>query len=311
MSLVLCNVTTSFDTVWNENLKLVHDFHAKHGHFNIPVKNMKPLYNWLNVQKQKKSKNKLRKDRLDSILSLGADLNLRDEISTSFTDEEKLLLSLCPIKIAENTSLDVRWNISFSQLYLHWLATGNTIPPKSDKTFSNWCSSQRARFKHGDIRHDRKVCLDRIGFDWTGLSDKWMAKFNALVDFKNTHGHTLVTGRCKIYPELALFVRNQRRHKLCGDISESKIALLDSIDFVWEVGDMNERYYTLKERAEIVKGKDKFSFESKLLAPKQVLLVRELTQKGFSIDDIMAEALVPSADTVKRIQSGLSYAKIS
>lgn len=85
---------------------------------------------------------------------------------------------------------------------------------------------------------------------------KWEAKYNALVHYKETYGHTLVENR---HPALGNWVSTQRRYyramKL-GEktpLSQGRITKLDDIGFIWDlsqdprVATWNDRFEQLED----------------------------------------------------------------
>ncbi|VEU41944.1 unnamed protein product [Pseudo-nitzschia multistriata] len=62
------------------------------------------------------------------------------------------------------------------------------------------------------------------------MADRWMNRYNELIEYKKEHGSTLVPQRYKKNPKLGKWVTHQRSSCL----TEERKALLDEIGFVWD-----------------------------------------------------------------------------
>ncbi|GFH44736.1 hypothetical protein CTEN210_01210 [Chaetoceros tenuissimus] len=130
---------------------------------------------------------------------------------------------------------------------------------KENSQLGNWVVNQRVLYKKlqeriknakGEVEcihmtTDRIKMLNNIGFVWTPLDDKWMARYNALKGYKEKNGH------CKVKrsenKELEVWIQKQRTSykKLQQRINDgtkdaeskrmtkNRIKLLNDIGFVW------------------------------------------------------------------------------
>ena len=88
---------------------------------------------------------------------------------------------------------------------------------------------------------ERIRLLEDIGFIWDSHAAAWAEKLNELKYFNKANGDCNVPSTYPINPQLATWVKCQRRqYKLLGDGKTSNMILeriveLEKIGFVWEV----------------------------------------------------------------------------
>ena len=98
-----------------------------------------------------------------------------------------------------------------------------------------WCGSQRYLKNKGTLSDERLERLLGIGFDFDPIASHWEAMFQALVAFKDEHGHCNVPGSYQPNPKLAKWCSWQRTNKRKGRLSEERVGLLEAIGFVWKL----------------------------------------------------------------------------
>eukprot|EP00536_Pseudo-nitzschia_multiseries_P019629 jgi/Psemu1/233029/e_gw1.5900.4.1 len=96
---------------------------------------------------------------------------------------------------------------------------------KEDPQLGSWVQTQRSDCEESD-RIDR---LNRIGFAWNALEEKWETMYQRLVAYKKKHNNTNVPQRYKEDPQLGLWVSTQRR----GCEESDRIDRLNRIGFAW------------------------------------------------------------------------------
>ena len=62
---------------------------------------------------------------------------------------------------------------------------------------------------------------------------QWEMRFKELLEYKAKNGHTNVPREWKENKTLGVWVRTQRRQKMCGRLAPERVEKLDSIDFAW------------------------------------------------------------------------------
>lgn len=191
------------------------------------------------------------------------------------------------LKLAESVKLVLLeepcyWNLRFRELQEYKRIHGNCkvardtsgkLCSKNDhiRKLGVWVGLQRRLYRKNpkQIRKDRILLLNHLGFDWEPVETLWNEKFFQLKNWKKNYGHTRVpcSGRSK---ELSKWVRRQQglfRHlnekkskkvRTSRDNEESlvktRMKRLQSINFEW-----NEYQSNFDEGyAQLVKFKAKF-----------------------------------------------------
>jgi len=119
----------------------------------------------------------------------------------------------------------------------------------NDKTLPEWvCAMRKAPKK--SISEWRHKALDKLGFIWNQYDAIWTARYRELVDYREKNGNTQVPTS---FPVLGVWVGTQRKQyrlKQKGKYShmtDERMAMLNSIGFVWEVNTWNEKFEELKQ----------------------------------------------------------------
>lgn len=181
---------------------------------------------------------------------------LMDGKSFVMTAEKILLLEgigfifeNCNHREPENLS----WNMMFERLRQFKSKYGDCIvPPKyvNDPQLAYWVSGQRTNyksFKSGSthtLTEELIIKLDSLGFIWETSIDSdayWKGMFARLQKYRAKHGHCLVPARYENDSQLARFVITQRKN--CQTLSDEKLALLERVGFVWDVGAKGSRQH--------------------------------------------------------------------
>jgi hypothetical protein len=135
----------------------------------------------------------------------------------------------------ENTELKERIKELEAQLGLE------TRPLAPKKAFKLSCNSvnikpdQSLSVSNSPLKEVKKDPETPLKID-TPIKDlnkhdrKWIARYEELVTYQKTHGHTMVPSAFK---PLGPWVSRQRREKKKGILSEERTAMLEDIDFVW------------------------------------------------------------------------------
>lgn len=145
-----------------------------------------------------------------------------------------------------------KWNFHFEELLTFKNENGHclvphTYPQKSH--LARWVKRQRRQYKlrvdgnpNSTMTEERIKILNDIGFVWDSHEVIWNERFSQLREYKQRFGNCRVPSYCKECPQLASWVKCQRRqYKLFWDdgkgssMNEDRIRLLNSIGFIWEV----------------------------------------------------------------------------
>mmetsp|Transcript_16763 Transcript_16763/g.31759 ORF Transcript_16763/g.31759 Transcript_16763/m.31759 type:complete len:583 (+) Transcript_16763:365-2113(+) len=154
-----------------------------------------------------------------------------------------------------------KWNDHLMELREFKKQHGHCLVPHTfpeNQSLARWVKRQRRQYKllqDGDtsstMTQDRVELLNREGFVWDSHEAVWRERYEQLVRYKEQHGHCRVPSYSKEYPQLATWVKCQRRqYKLFWEGKRSSMSvernqLLEEIGFVWEV--RSEKKFSSKE----------------------------------------------------------------
>lgn len=139
------------------------------------------------------------------------------------------------------------WDRMFQRLAAYSDRYGSCQVPqnwKKDPTLGHWVAIQRSKQREGQLSASRFRKLDDLGFLWTiqrsrsterlSIHDqKWLKMFEELRAYRDLYGHTNVPQTSKEDPKLGSWVCTQRSSFRKGKLSNERIDLLDSLEFVW------------------------------------------------------------------------------
>jgi len=145
-----------------------------------------------------------------------------------------------------------KWNFHFEELCAFKEANGHCLVPHTypeKPHLARWVKRQRRQYKlrlegnkNSTMTKERIKILNDIGFVWDSHEVIWNERFAQLVAYKQKCGHCRVPSYCKECPQLASWVKCQRRqYKLYWEdgkgssMNLERIKLLNSIGFIWEV----------------------------------------------------------------------------
>jgi hypothetical protein len=131
----------------------------------------------------------------------------------------------------------------FRKEFGHCLVVPNN-GPKNVK-LAQWVKRQRHQYKcrsegkHSHLTDDRMEALENLGFIWSVQEDTWEERFNELGLYKEQCGHCNVPQNCSKHPQLAVWVKYQRRHlKLFiggkrSSMTQNRFVKLTKLEFQW------------------------------------------------------------------------------
>jgi uncharacterized protein CbrC (UPF0167 family) len=129
------------------------------------------------------------------------------------------------------------------------------VSKKTNPLLAQWVKRQRYQLKlksegrHTTLTDERMMALESLGFIWDSNRAVWEERCNELCAFHQVHGHANVPSRHPENPQLAMWVKGQRRHYSLNkngrrpSISKERTAKLNRLGFVW-----NARKITVKTR---------------------------------------------------------------
>ena len=144
-----------------------------------------------------------------------------------------------------------KWNEHLAKLRIFKATFGHCLVPhtfQEDQLLARWVKRQRRQYKlmkDGDKKStmtpDRVQLLNDEGFIWDSHEVVWRERYDQILTYKERHGHCRVPSYCKEIPQLASWVKCQRRqYKLFWEGNRSSMTLeriqsLEEIGFTWEV----------------------------------------------------------------------------
>lgn len=144
-----------------------------------------------------------------------------------------------------------KWMENFHQLLKFKEEHGNCLVPHTylpNPLLARWVKRQRRQYKlclercpQSTMTPERIEILNKEGFVWDSHEITWMRKFYDLIDYRKIHGHCRVPSCSKDHPQLATWVKCQRRqYRLKREgkssaMTTQRIKLLDDVGFSWEV----------------------------------------------------------------------------
>jgi hypothetical protein len=206
------------EAIWNTQYLSLLEYKSKNGDCNVPRDYVdKTLGNWVSRQRQLNRQNKLAKDKIEKLESIGFQWG----------------------ELKGNSELAV-WMKSFSKLKTFYNKHGHSSPKKSygDKQLISWVQQQRHKKRNGKLKSKYFDLLEGIKFDWNPDLSKpndiaWMINFEKLTKYKELFGSTNVSQTNKDYKSLGKWVNDQRHHFKKGKMSDFRINKLNEIGFVW------------------------------------------------------------------------------
>jgi len=195
---------------WEEGYSRLKRFCEVKGHARVPHNQKNGdeflLGRW--VQRQRKRKNSLDKEKIGRLNDLGF---IWDPFETD-------------------------WVESFSRLEKFYEKNGHSSVPARHKTedgftLGNWVV--RLRKIKDSLSKEKIGRLNDLGFIWDPFETDWVESFSRLEKFYETNGHLRVPARHKTKDGFLLggWVASQRRYK--NSLSQERIDRLNGLGFVW------------------------------------------------------------------------------
>lgn len=106
-----------------------------------------------------------------------------------------------------------------------------------ERKLGQWCSAQRQNYQKKNIKEERVVLLEEMGFEWSLtylVEDQWQTKFEKLQEFRREHPDRWpVKGDDEEENQLCNFILVNRKNYRQNKLSAEKIAALESIGLSW------------------------------------------------------------------------------
>lgn len=151
-----------------------------------------------------------------------------------------------------------KWDQKLQELIDFRAANGHTLVPHTydpNPQLARWVKRQRRQYKlmqagkTSTMTPARVQILEQVGFVWDSHEVGWREKVQELDQYRSQHGDCLVPSSYRDNPQLATWVKCQRRqYKLYWEgkpagMNPERIAELDRVGFCWEIRPNGEHAY--------------------------------------------------------------------
>jgi hypothetical protein len=148
-----------------------------------------------------------------------------------------------------------QWSEKFEELLQFKQERGHCCVPhtfKENPSLARWVKRQRYQYKlkneekPSTMTDERVIALEQAGFIWDSHGAAWVDRLNELREYSKSNGHSNVPSNHPSSPQLATWVKCQRRqYKLFRDGKPSNMTLeriqeLESLGFEWELRGSNK-----------------------------------------------------------------------
>lgn len=128
------------------------------------------------------------------------------------------------------------WQNYFDALAQFIKEHGHSFVPidyEENPSLAKWVRNLRKDVRRQSVSERRIAALRAIGFDFEVREKVWYERFDQLRLFKERFGHCLVPNAWPENRTLSRWVSHQRQCYKNGQIEAERVALLDSLGFVW------------------------------------------------------------------------------
>ena len=148
--------------------------------------------------------------------------------------------------------LESAWRTRYEELKQFKATNGHCNVPRdysvNNKELGTWVHKQRTDYRlqqegkqSSQMTSERVTLLEEIGFVWNLQESAWMARYEELEEYQQSHGHCNVPQDYTPSPKLGRWVRRQReayRLRQAGIESKTmtdwRVEMLEKIGFSWE-----------------------------------------------------------------------------
>ena len=220
------------DLKWREMFEHLKEYHSSNGDANVPYgwKENRKLAAWVSNQRERRKHSTLSDKEIKLLDGLGFTWKSRD-VGTW----EDRLAEVAAFK-AKHGHCEMPMNI-----------------PENPK-LGRFVNSMRTQRNSRKLSADRIAKLDALGFVWAssrkvlvdgdGISAEWQARFDELLQYKQTHGDCDVPTRWPENPQLGRWLSQQRQYRKSGTLQPERQRRFDEIGFDWRSGSHKEEWST-------------------------------------------------------------------
>ena len=201
------------DRLWEEKYALAQEYYKKNGNLNITKSEDSALSSWLIKQRQKYRLNELTPDQFDRLSKIGMVWEFEDS-----------------------------WNVKYQAAKRFYYENGHLDIPvdyvTNDGVFlGRWYRSVKDNYRLGQLSEEKKRRLEEIGMKWDSVKDRtWMLFFELAKEYYQRHGNLNINAKYETEDgvKLGTWISSQRYSYNNGNLSDERIALLESIGMSWQ-----------------------------------------------------------------------------
>jgi hypothetical protein len=153
-----------------------------------------------------------------------------------------------PSKVRFRSHQAESWMEKYEELLDFRLSSGHCLVPNqypANPSLAEWVKRQRYQYKlkgmgkHSSMSDDRVVALQKLGFVWNSHDAVWEERLKELKQYKNLFGDTNVPSKYEPNPQLAIWMKRQRRqYKFLTEgkpstMTSYRVGKLTEINFSW------------------------------------------------------------------------------
>jgi hypothetical protein len=179
------------ERIWNAKLQRLKEYKRKHGDCLGPSKNASnsaedaELVIWVTHQRTGYKHGTIPNHRIQKLEEVGFVWSIVERGPQAPTEKQELAWEKSYEKLREFYEVHGHFTVP------HVLENGNINP------FNSWIFCQRKYYAQGQIKEDRRLKLEAIGFIWNQGTEyhsqrKWNAAFQELTEFRKEKGHAFV-----------------------------------------------------------------------------------------------------------------------
>ena len=167
-----------FEEEWRETYQLLKKYIEEYSNANVPQRH-RQLGSWVQTQRNNRKSEKLSEERI----------KLLDDVDFIWDPKEE------------------EWQEKYQLLKQYIKEHGNANIPQRHPQLGKWIHNQRTTRKSGIIPKERIILLDKIGFIWDPLEEKWKKNYELLKAYFEEYGNCKVP---EIHSQLGKWVGNLR-----------------------------------------------------------------------------------------------------
>lgn len=201
------------ERLWEEKYALAQEYYKKNGNLNITKSEDSALSSWLIKQRQKYRLNELTTDQFDRLSKIGMVWEFEDT-----------------------------WNVKYQAAKRFYYENGHLDIPAdyvtADGVFlGRWYRSVKNNYRLGQLSEEKQRQLEEIGMKWDSVKDRtWTLFFELAKDYYKRHGDLNINAKYETEDgvKLGTWISSQRYSYNNGNLSDERIALLESIGMSWQ-----------------------------------------------------------------------------